>query len=274
MATKHVARALAVVLACCLPLPVLAFFGLAHSDNKACEQGNTVQWVTGGGECLRVITENPMQNPRALVVFLHGDISRGGHANYLADRMRELEPENNDIVAVALMRPGYEDRAGNRSSGSHNGRRDHYTRHNIKAVAEAVKQLKTAYSPRTTIIAGHSGGAAIAGVIAGKHPGVADHFVLASCPCDIRQWRRSRGRSNWDNSLSPSDYVDAIPERTRIIALSGTEDANTTPELIESFVARLKQRSLGVDHVEMDVGHNGTARESDFFAAILSLSEG
>ena len=81
---------------------------------------------------------------------------------------------------VVLIRPGYDDWFGYRSSGSTNGRRDNYTSHNIAAVASALATLKSFHGPRRLIVAGHSGGAAITAVIIGKYERVAQ-FVRLFC---------------------------------------------------------------------------------------------
>ncbi len=256
--------------------PAQAFFGLSSAKaEKECAQKSLEEWVGGGGECLSVITENSMTEPAALVVFIHGDVSKGGPSDYLAKRMGRVNPAQNQLVAVAIMRPGYMDSESNKSSGSDSGRRDHYSKHNIVAVAEAIEKLKRKYQPRVTVIVGHSGGAAIAGVIAGMFPELAERYVLGACPCDVVKWRKSRGRSAWRNSLSPSDYAGSVRKETHIVAVSGGEDNNTSAELIEGYIQLLKNHGVNASHLTLPgISHNGVARNEAFFASINELSLG
>jgi len=256
--------------------PAQAFFGLSsEAAEKECAQKNLEEWAGGGGECLRVITENAMVEPAALIVFIHGDVSKGGPSDYLAKRMGRVDPAQNQFVAVAIMRPGYEDSESNQSSGTDNRRRDHYTKHNVVAVAEAIDKLKAKYQPKATVIVGHSGGAAIAGVLAGMFPELAEHYVLGACPCDVVQWRKSRGRSVWRNSLSPSDYVGSVKKETEIVVVSGSEDNNTSAELSDGYVQLLKNLGVNASHrTLLGVSHNGVARNEAFFSSINELALG
>lgn len=272
---KNLGLAATFVLCLVLALPAFAFFGFSGVSEEECTQKGIEEWAFGGGECLRVITENPIEEPTALVVFLHGDVSKGGPADYLAKRMVRINPTENRITAVAIMRPGYSDSNSNKSSGSDNGRRDHYTERNIAAVAEAIENLKHAYEPKATIIVGHSGGAAMAGVIAGLYPNLATAYVLGACPCDVPAWRESRGRSAWRNSLSPSDFAGSIKPKTKVFVLSGSDDDNTTPGLIENYAQLLLRHRIAVEHISLEgVSHNGVARNDGFFSTIERLALG
>lgn len=256
-------------------VPAHAFFSISGNSADECDQKGIEGWAFGGGECLRVITENPIEEPEALVVFLHGDVSKGGPSDYLAKRMSRINPAANKITAVAIMRPGYMDSNSNKSSGSDNGRRDHYTEHNIVAVSEVIEKLKVAHKPKKTIIVGHSGGAAIAGVIAGMYPNLAKGYVLGACPCDLVAWRKNRGRSVWRNSLSPSDYAESVNTETKVLVLSGGDDSNTRPSLIEGYSQLLTTRGVPVEHLSLDgVSHGGVARNEEFFSSIERLAVG
>ncbi len=238
-----------------------------------------VEWVAGNDECLRIRAFNARafdaeQRPNALVVLVHGDVSRGGPADYLLPIVPRLSPEENGIVVVALYRPGYHDGEGNRSSGTHHQRRDSYTPHNIDAIAAAIGNLHAAYRPRRLVVAGHSGGAAIAGVIIGRFPGLADAAVLAACPCDIARWRATR-RSRWSRSLSPSAYADDVEPTTQVVAITGAADQNTYPALTIDYVESLRAR--GVDAVYQileGVTHGGAARSEQFLSAIVRVALG
>lgn len=138
-----------------------------------------------------------------MAVLLHGDVSRGGPADYLYERASRLAAENPALTVVALLRPGYYDREGRRSPGDNTDRFDHYTSANNALLATTLTNLRTAHGTRRLIALGHSGGAAQLGVVIGKYPGLVDGAVLAACPCDLEAWRQHRDWRPWRNSESP-----------------------------------------------------------------------
>jgi pimeloyl-ACP methyl ester carboxylesterase len=95
------------------------------------------------------------------------------------------------------------------------------------------------------IYVGHSGGAAIGGVLIGKARGLIDAAVLVSCPCDIPRWLRERHQPAWRRSVSPSLYGPRVPRTTRVAVIAGETDLNTFPAQAEDYVRRLARR--GVD---------------------------
>jgi pimeloyl-ACP methyl ester carboxylesterase len=177
-----------------------------------------------------------------LLVFLHGDTSAGGPADYLFEFAYRFSRAG--VVSVALLRPGYSDKTGRTSQGTHYERTDSYTPANIAAVGAAIDALKKHFQPRRTIVVGHSGGAAIAGVLIGKNPGLIQGAILVSCPCDIARWRRERNRSPWTRSESPSSYVHKVPASTTVVAITGASDDNTGPALAQDYVAQLAKRGV------------------------------
>ena len=170
----------------------------------------------------------------------------------MANWAKALTEANPGINAVALARPGYGFSGGPASTGSNNRRRDHYTKSNNAAVAAAIMELRTRLAPSRVILVGHSGGAAMAGVIAGRHPEAAEAYVLISCPCDIRRWRRMRGKQNWANSLSPADHVDGIPPGRQVVLVTGSRDRNTKPVLAEEHLERLQKAKVTAEFIEVD----------------------
>ncbi|MEQ9260787.1 MAG: prolyl oligopeptidase family serine peptidase [Roseovarius sp.] len=194
---------------------------------------------------------------RALVVILHGDVSNGGPANYhyaLAQRIAQANPGTS---VFAMLRPGYTDGKGGKSPGSNNNRRDHYTQANNALVAKTIQNLARQTGASRVLGIGHSGGAAQLGAIAGMYPGVMNNVILAACPCNVPEWRASRGKSDWSNSLSPHSFAGKVPRGTRVFALVGTKDTNTRPALSEAYVAALKARGVPAQLVPVNgAGHN------------------
>jgi len=236
--------------------------GIALGTNPAhaekCGEVPSADWVKGESICLATFTYNNQADGSAsgLVVFLHGDISRGGAAKYHAPYAAEIAEAGGDgTVAVALVRPGYPAGDGRVSGGSSNGRKDHYTEGNIASVADAVRRLRAHYNAARVVIVGHSGGAAMAGVLMGKHPGVADAAVLISCPCDIDRWRS--GRRPWSASLSPSDFVSTVSKGARIVAITGAKDTNTRWSLAKAYIGDLTDAGGTGEAIRVDgAGHS------------------
>lgn len=225
-------------LAICLVAPL-------QPAQAACPAGNSIADVVHGGTlCLVATTYGAAQagNAPTLVVVVHGDVSSGGPADYHLEFTKSLAKPG--VVAVALVRPGYSDAAGRTSEGTHYDRRDSYTPANIAAVGGAVRALKTHYKARSVVYVGHSGGAAIGGVLIGKNPGLIDSAVLVSCPCDIKRWREERKRGAWTRSESPSSYAAKVPATTRVVTVTGTADDNTGPGLPQSYVDSLTKRGV------------------------------
>ncbi len=239
---------------------------------ESCSPADNINYVFGNKECFRIIASNPIKNPKALVVLIHGDVSSGGASDYLAKRAYRLKPEVNDFTVVTLIRPGYFDSDGNYSTGSDNNRRDHYTAHNVDAIASAIKNLREEYKPSKIIVAGHSGGAAITGNIIGRHPGLIDGAVLAACPCDIPRWRAKRN-SSWRSSLSPVTYVKDI-KNTKVTVIAGGDDNNTFPGLMLDYVDALKKNGVDTSFSLLErVSHNGVVRSDAFFSAIVDIAK-
>ena len=228
--------------------------------------------MNGSEECLVIKTFGKVTGSGTLIVFIHGDGSSGGPSDYLYSLAARFSKDG--VVAVGLIRPGYFDKAGQRSTGESWRREgDGYRPVVVDAVADAVKNLKAFHNAKTTILVRHSGGAAIAGVILGRFPGLADAALLAACPCNIVNWRvMRRGSNTWTRSLSPSDFTDAIPVGTRAIAVTGADDSNNFPKIAEDYIKRLT--AGGVDarfELVPDAGHNQVIRTEQFFQTLEEL---
>lgn len=227
--------------------------GTAFAD---CPPGASIaDWVFGGKLCQAVATfgaETAGASP-TLIVAVHGDISDSGAATYHVAFARTLVQPGR--VVVALTRPGYTDERGRTSEGATLGRQDNYTRENIAAVGGAIAALRARYQPRRVIYVGHSGGAAIGGVLIGR-PKLIDAAVLVSCPCDISRWLRERNQPEWRNSLSPSRYAARVPREVRIRVITGSADDNTFPAQAEDYTRALIRRGVDARFVKVDgAGH-------------------
>lgn len=227
-------------------------------EASGCQVAATQTAVKGNDLCLAVKTYGAVGQPdRTLVVMLHGDLSNGGPADYIAKRAMMVAEAASSTIVVAMARPGYGFGDGATSTGTNHGRQDNYTAVNVDAVADAVRRLKDLHRPTRTVLVGHSGGAAIAGVIAGRQPGTADGYVLLACPCNIQAWRWSKNRGPWTNSLSPSDFVNGVPPTSSIIAVTGSYDDNTKETIGQAYVEQLIAAGKRAEYIRASgAGHN------------------
>ena len=214
----------------------------------------TGQWVGARGQrlWLEVYPASRLSAHPTLLVVMHGDapFNKPGYQYTLA---RQVAQADSDVVAVGLLRPGYTDPGGHQSDGQRGeATGDNYTPAVIDAIAAALDTLRTRYHAGRVVVAGHSGGAAITADLLGRHPGLADAALLASCPCDVAAWRAHMKRSTgggaiWDApvaSVSPEQVVARIPTTTRLTLLVGTADSIAPSQLTQAYYQRLRQQNI------------------------------
>ncbi|MGI9410841.1 MAG: alpha/beta hydrolase family protein [Hyphomicrobiaceae bacterium] len=239
---------------------------------KPCVADNRTR-VLANDECLVIRTYGEPAERTSLVIFIHGDGYRGGPSDYMYRIARYVGAKG--VIAIGLIRPGYYDSSGNRSTGNSYRKGDNYRLDVIETVAAAVKALKLHFDAELVVLVGHSGGSAISGVIIGRYPGLVDAAVLGACPCNVSRWRiMRRGRNNWRRSLSPHDFVDRIDAKMSVVAITGGKDKNTKPVLARDYVTALKANRIDATFIEVPgVGHNGIVRTRDYISAISNLLE-
>jgi len=197
-----------------------------------------------------------------LVITLHGDLSNPDYHYLLAERIAK---DNDNVIAIGMLRPGYKDPEGNRSSGVKgraNG--DNYTVEVINDIAAAIGNLQKKYKPGKTFIAGHSGGAAITADLISMYPNIANGAILVSCPCDVPAFRAHMktlySNGGWGatvKSLSPHLQTDKISKQTRVTIIIGEKDDVAPVEISNSYYNQLKQQGIDAKLVEIkDKKHN------------------
>lgn len=226
--------------------------------------------VTAGSGCLAIETTGVASTAPTLIIFIHGDGSRGGPSDYMFKYARKFGSDN--IISIGLIRPGYFDSNDHYSSGNSYRDNDIYRVDVIDSITAAVTSLKKHYKAKRVVLVGHSGGAAISGIILGRSPGLADAAVLAACPCDVPRWREMRrGYNTWTRSLSPHDFSNSIPDDARVIALTGEYDDNTRPVLAYDYVSNLTSRGINATYIEVPkASHNSILRTDAFRNAVRS----
>ncbi len=247
--------------------------GSLVANAEPCSNDSDETRVTGTSQCLLARRFGP-PGAEHLLVWLHGDVSGGGPAKYhlpIVQRATEALAAGK-VISVALIRPGYPDGSGESSSVDprHEGRSDHYTRENVSEVAAAIRTLKNRYPSKDITLIGHSGGAATAAVILGMEPGLVDFAVLVSCPCDLVAWRA--GRKAWSRSENPMAWAEKVAPSTRVIALAGSRDDNTAPDLAKRYVEALVGRGVTARFAEIPyASHNEAFKASEVTNAIAEL---
>lgn len=232
--------------------------------------------VAANDECIVIKVYGEPAERTSLIIFIHGDGYRRDPADYgPSSYMNRIAQQFGDkgVVAVGLIRPGYFDSKHNHSTGNSYREGDNYRLDVIDTVAAAVKVIKNHYKAEKIVLAGHSGGSAISGVIIGKYPDLVDAAVLGACPCNVPDWRfMRRGKNNWRSSLSPHDFIAGVDKKTTVVAVTGENDSNTVSVLTRDYVASLK--SIGIDATFIEVpgvGHDGIEDTSDYKTAISQL---
>lgn len=199
---------------------------------------------------------------KTVVVILHGDISRGGPANYHYQIANNIAFQNSNVTAIALLRPGYPDGKGRTSPGTNHGRRDQYTASNNKLVAQTLASIKNKHRGKKLIVIGHSGGAAQLGSVIGQNPGLVDTAVLLSCPCHLNNWIKMhpKWRIQWKRSQSPHSFIKNLKPSTKIIAITGSNDKNTFSKLATDYAALARKQGIDATAIIAPGGdHNGNA---------------
>ncbi|WP_103221211.1 alpha/beta hydrolase [Roseibium marinum] len=212
------------------------------------------------------------------IIMLHGDMSRSdGEGDYMfqlamdyADRFDAAGIKN--YVFVVPIRRGYGDGNGNRSSGKRL-KRDGYRKPVVDQEQAFLAEQRERFSNAKVTIVGHSGGAAIAGVIAGRAPSIADSFVLVGTPWNIQFWRRTyRKNSSWPKSLSPHNFIEGTSTEQAFYIVAGLQDTSTPSELAKLQAKALEKIGRNVQLLELDAKHNQLMRRTETIRLIAKAS--
>ena len=233
---------------------IFAGLGCNSQSNHHYTASDTLHWVHTNNGNLHLFTYNSkmLTDSPHLVVVLHGDapFNKPGYQYKMA---RMIAEQNENTIAIGLLRPGYTDDDENTSDGIRGlTTGDNYTPAVINAISEAIDTLKRRYHPSNTILIGHSGGAAITGDIVGLKPGLVNKAFLVSCPCDLRDWRKYMSHKQPDNaswkdpvtSISPLSLVDKISRTTELFIVCGEKDEVTPIEISKVYYKTAKVNDL------------------------------
>ncbi|MFQ6023208.1 MAG: alpha/beta hydrolase [Acidiferrobacterales bacterium] len=203
-------------------------------------------WVQGGAYRLKtsVFKSQEISEKPVLVVVLHGDapFHKPDYQNAFA---ATVAANNRDVVAVGLLRPGYTDPQGNTSDGERGqATGDNWNASNTEAIAHAIGELRRRWHARKVVVAGHSGGAALAANILGRHPALIDAALLVSCPGDAEKWRQHMfevtGQPVFQgkiDTLSPVEQIKGVSDQAIVTMIVGSQDEVVPPTLSERYQA-------------------------------------
>jgi len=218
--------------------------------------------IWANNQCMVIRAYGKPAAGNAMVVFLHGDTKVV--ADYMSGSARQFRGKG--VVGAALIRPGYSDSYGDFTPGRNNTRGGHY---GSEGEAAAIKALKDHYKADYVILAGRSGGSAVAGVIIGKYPGLVDAVVLGACPCNVGEWRSYRGWGGYNLSPSPHEFAGSMAKNAKIVAITGSNDKNTPPILAKGYVNDLKENGVDATFIELPgEGHSSIENTSEYLKAI------
>jgi pimeloyl-ACP methyl ester carboxylesterase len=266
---------------------LLALCGLtACAPATTAPSGGTTRWldVAQGRLKAQVFARDDVSNHPLLVLVLHGDLPdpRPDYQYLVAKTMTVGWPEapqrsaslraalgadwnDADVVAAGLLRPGYRDPSGDRSSGDMgHATGDNYTPDVIDAVASATRQLAAAYQARAVVLVGHSGGAAIVADVLGRHPDLVDAALLVGCGCDPEAFRARKRAQSWlpiwsgpNPSLLPLSLVTTVRPGTIVRMLVGADDDVAIPQDSRRYAQALQLHGVDVQlTIEPGLGHN------------------
>ena len=235
------------------------------------DDGGTTRWIDtpAGRMKTRAYKGASASSSRVLVMVLHGDLP-DPPPSYQYEFAKVLAADRGvaasaDIVAVGVLRPGYRDPVGDRSSGDM-GRAiaDNYTPEVVDALAGAARELANAHRARTIVLVGHSGGGAIAADALGRHPSLVAGAVLVACGCDPEAWRKRRrtetGNPMFDEptrSLQPLQLASGVARDAVVRLVVGQSDDVVPPAHSHAYATALRQRDIDVaETVLPGLGHN------------------
>ena len=257
---------LAAVIACWAGAPILAQPGPASANGRSwTSQGETV-WIDepNGRLKTRVYRSARLSPSPVLILVVHGDIPRPPpDYQYVFAQIAAGASEN--VVAAGVLRPGYADSQGDRSSGDMGyAVGDNYTAEVVDALDMAVSTLKARYHAGAVILVGHSGGAAIVADLLGRHPNSANGAVLVACGCDpsgfMARWIATHPffpRHIPNRSLLPLQLAPQVSRQTRVRMVVGSLDDVAGLEPTQAYARALTDN--GVDAklvVAPGLGHN------------------
>ena len=226
-------------------------------------EGTTVWMNTPSGRLKTRAYKSETQNSDpVLIAILHGDLPPADSQYYFA---LVTAHAYDNVIAVAVLRPGYADTSGDRSSGElgyYSG--DNYTAAVVDDIKVALGELKARYNASKVVLVGHSGGGAVAANLIGRYPDIAEATVLAACACDpdalmkrLKARNPNLPRDLANPSLRPVDLVPNIAPSMRVRMVVGEQDDVTGVPDTQLYADALRSHGIDVTvTIVPEAGHN------------------
>ncbi len=231
-------------------------------------------WVQGGPFRLRLrpfVSEEISASP-ILIVVIHGD-SPFNEPEYQYVFAAKVASTYRDVVAVGLLRPGYTDLQGNRSEGERGESvGDNINVTNTEAIADAIGGLKRRWNARKVMVAAHSGGAALAANVLGRHPALIDYALLVSSVYDVGKWRQYMFEQTCEpifqgkiDTLSPIEQITGMSDQVEVTLMVGSEDEVAPPSFSEQYETATRKHGKRVRLVRLEgEGHEIFLKQAVF----------
>jgi pimeloyl-ACP methyl ester carboxylesterase len=252
------------------------------SQNNNCEKKDALNYITTQNGCLffKVFKSDSITLKPNLLIVIHGD-APFNPPSYQYKLSQKLSERVKNTIIVSVLRPGYKDNDGNKSDGKEGlTTGDNYTEAVINSLTEVIKELKIRFKPSKTIIAGHSGGAAISADIMSLAPDLVDKSILVSCPCDVEVFRKSMALKQpfyraWRDSvksISPSNVVQKLNRNVDIVLIHGQQDDIVPFKIAETYYKQLTSNNIKAQLLSIEnVGHEIFLSDTVFTILVNSL---
>ncbi|WP_246034916.1 alpha/beta hydrolase [Azoarcus indigens] len=233
------------------------------ADALARAQGWQAQAIPAGAfTLLAYLPANAAADPAdTLTVYLEGDglawITRSQPSDDptprdpLALRLALAQPAGK---AAYLGRPCQYLRQQNPACGSRYWTTARFAPEVVEASSRALDQLKQATASRRLILVGHSGGGAVAALLAARRTDV-DRLITIAGNLDHRAWTTRLRLSPLTASLNPADEIAAL-RRLPQWHFAGGKDSALPAELVRNFAAAFPPGSPVQVRVEPDYDHH------------------
>jgi len=138
-----------------------------------------------------------------------------------------------------------------------------------------LEKLKTHHDAGKLVVVGHSAGAAYAGAMLGKFPGLIDSAILVSTTCDADLFYRAHFWGGAPANESTLKYADKVPKNTQVIFFTGSNDGFTPISLARSCHETLLTNGVRSSLYEVaNAGHdfdNKMYESPEFVSAMKSV---
>lgn len=227
-------------------LAVLALSGCASPTTQlrelASRQGFDRSRVTVNGFRHTVFMTPPAERADVLHVYLEGDGSPWRHRTMIMADPTPRSPlmlrlmAKDTAAAVYVGRPCYNGSASDEGCSNRLWTSDRYSETVVASMTGVVRRLQQRAGAHTLRLFGHSGGGALAMLIAERLPAVSDVVTIAG-NLDTDAWTDHHGYTPLYGSLNPARRAP-LADSVREWHLVGERDTVIPPQLVNDFLQR------------------------------------